>query len=226
MRHKKEWNINMRNPYEVLGVRENTSKEDIKKAYREQAKKYHPDQYGDNPLKDLAEDKMQELNEAYDTLMKGAGSSSNYESSNSYNSSNNYNSTNNSSSYSKGDYTSNNIYQSIRMDLNGGNIPAAEQKLNSMSTKTAEWNYLMGTLHLKKGWHDSAYNLISKACSQEPNNVEYRRSFNELNMRTSNYRDNYYGRRNKDSDMGNLCLNLWCADSICECLGGDLLSCC
>ncbi|MCB2290472.1 J domain-containing protein [Clostridium sp. CS001] len=216
----------MRNPYEVLGVRENASKEDIKKAYREQAKKYHPDQYGDNPLKDLAEDKMQELNEAYDTLMKGTGSSSSYESSNSYNSSNNYNSANNSGSYSNGDYTSNNIYQSIRMDLNSGNIPQAEQKLNSMSTKTAEWNFLMGTLHLKKGWNDSAYNLISKACSQEPNNIEYRRSFNELNMRTSNYRDNYYGRRNKDSDMGNLCLNLWCADSICECLGGDLISCC
>jgi len=216
----------MRNPYEVLGVRESASKEDIKKAYREQAKKYHPDQYGNNPLQDLAEDKMQELNEAYDALMKGTGSSSNYESSNSYNSSNNYNTTNNSGSYSTGDYTSNNIYQSIRMDLNGGNIPQAEQKLNSMSTKTAEWNYLMGSVHLKKGWNDSAYSFISKACSQEPNNVEYRRSFNELNMRNSNYRDNYYGKRNKDTDMGNLCLNLWCADSICECLGGDLLSCC
>ena len=31
-----------------------------------------------------------------------------------------------------------------------------------MNTKTAEWNYLMGTLHLKKGWHDSAYNFIRK----------------------------------------------------------------
>ena len=31
------------------------------------------------------------------------------------------------------------------MDLNSGNISSAEQKLSSMSTKTAEWNYLMGT---------------------------------------------------------------------------------
>ena len=163
MTYKKEWNINMRNPYEVLGVREGASKEDIKKAYREQAKKYHPDQYGNNPLQDLAEDKMQELNEAYDALMK---SNSSYESSNTYNASNNYNSSSsyNSSSNSKGDYTSNNIYQSIRMDLNSGNIPQAEQKLNSMSTKTAEWNFLMGSLHLKKGWNDSAYNFISIAC--------------------------------------------------------------
>jgi molecular chaperone DnaJ len=215
----------MRNPYEVLGVKEGSSKEDIKKAYREQAKKYHPDQYGDNPLQDLAEDKMRELNEAYDSLMKNTSSSNNYGSSNSYNSS----STSSSSSnygYSKDDYANNNIYQSIRMDLNSGNISSAEQKLSSMSTRTAEWNYLMGMVHLKKGWHDSAYNFISKACSGEPNNIEYRRSFNELNTRTSNYRDNYYGRRNKDSDMCNLCVNLWCADSLCECLGGDLISCC
>lgn len=209
----------MENPYEVLGVREGASKEDIKKAYREQAKKYHPDQYGDNPLKDLAEDKMRELNEAYDSLMKNT-------SSNNYGSSNNNNTSHNYSYSSNDDYTNKNIYQSIRMDLNNGNISSAEQKLGSMNTKTAEWNYLMGIVHLKKNWHDSAYNFISKACSMDPNNIEYRRSFNGLNTRSSNYRDNYYGRRNRDSDMGNMCLNLWCADTICECLGGDLISCC
>lgn len=209
----------MTNPYEVLGIKEGTSKEDIKKAYRELAKKYHPDQYGDNPLKDLAEVKMRELNEAYDSLMKNNGSSNN-------SSSNNYSSSNNGST-SSNDYNNNNVYQSIRMDLNGGNLSSAEQKLGSMNTKTAEWNFLMGMVHLKKGWNDSAYTFISRACTQEPNNIEYRRSFNELNTRTSNYRDNYYGRRNNDGGgMGNMCLNLWCADSICECLGGDLISCC
>ncbi len=210
----------MTNPYEVLGIKEGTSKEDIKKAYRELAKKYHPDQYGDNPLKDLAEVKMRELNEAYDSLMK------NHSSSNNNGSSSGYNSQSNSGSTSNDDYTNSNIYQSVRMDLNSGNVPSAEQKLNSMNTKTAEWNFLMGMVHLKKGWHDSAYNFISRACTQDPNNMEYRRSFNELNTRTSNYRDNYYGRRGNDSGMGNMCLNLWCADTICECLGGDLISCC
>ena len=68
------------NPYEVLGVPENASEEEIKKAYKELVKKYHPDKYQDNPLADLAEEKLQEVNEAYDMLMKNrnSGSSSSY----------------------------------------------------------------------------------------------------------------------------------------------------
>ena len=58
------------NPYEVLGVPENATDEQIKNAYKELVKKYHPDRYQDNPLADLAEDKLAEVNEAYDTIMR------------------------------------------------------------------------------------------------------------------------------------------------------------
>ena len=70
----------MNNPYEVLGVSENASDEEIKAAYRKLAKKYHPDNYADSPLADVAEQKMKEINEAYDTInqlrQKGRGSGS------------------------------------------------------------------------------------------------------------------------------------------------------
>ena len=59
------------NPYEVLGVPENADEATIKKAYRELVKKYHPDNYKDNPLADLAKEKLQEVNEAYDILTSG-----------------------------------------------------------------------------------------------------------------------------------------------------------
>ena len=60
----------MRNPYEVLGISPNATDEEVKAAYRQMARKYHPDNYTDNPLSDLAQEKMQEINEAYDTIAR------------------------------------------------------------------------------------------------------------------------------------------------------------
>ena len=54
------------NFYEILNVKTDANDKEIKKAYRVLAKKYHPDTYEGN--KELAEDKMQQINVAYDTL--------------------------------------------------------------------------------------------------------------------------------------------------------------
>ena len=60
----------MNDPYKILGVPEDASDEEIKKAYRELARKYHPDNYHDNPLEDLAQEKMKEINAAYEQITK------------------------------------------------------------------------------------------------------------------------------------------------------------
>ena len=56
----------MTDPYKVLGVSPDASDEEIKKAYRALARKYHPDKYRDSDLADLASEKMKEVNAAYD----------------------------------------------------------------------------------------------------------------------------------------------------------------
>ena len=63
----------MKDPYEILGVSKDASDDDVKAAYRELAKKYHPDKYIDNPLADLAAEKMKEINEAYDKMSETFG---------------------------------------------------------------------------------------------------------------------------------------------------------
>ncbi|MFD3155816.1 DnaJ domain-containing protein [Haloimpatiens sp. FM7330] len=202
----------MTNPYEVLGINQNATVDEIKKAYRQLAKKYHPDQYGNNPLRDLAEERMREINEAYDYLMKNHNN----------NSSNNYNTANNTN------YNSNNItYQTIRLDIQNNNLRDAESKLNQIGTRDAEWNFLMGVLHLRKGWYDSAMQYISTAYNLEPNNPEYRETFNRLNQTNTSYRQGYRNTHRSDSDMCDVCIKLYCADSLCECCcGGDIISCC
>ena len=200
----------MRNPYDVLEIKQGASKEEIKKAYREQVKKYHPDQYGNNPLRDLAEEKLREVNEAYDSLMNKAGSSPGY--------TENGNNSNNSS-YG--------VYNEIRRDLQSGNLRSAEEKLNRITSRDAEWNYLMGLVSFKKGWYDNANNYIVNACNLDPNNLEYRQTLNNLQNRNTGYRQSYNGRNTGgDSDFCNVCTSLWCADSLCECFGGDLIGCC
>lgn len=198
----------MRDPYEVLGVKQGASQDEIKKAYRELAKKYHPDQYGNNPLKDLAEEKMREINEAYDYLLKN-GSNKSY-SSGSYSSESSYSSNENNSTYN-----------SIRMDINNGNLNGAEQKLNSVRTRDAEWNFLMGSLYMRKGYYDNAYNYISTAYNMNPQNPEYRNAFETLNQRNTSYRRPYYGGAGNDRDnCFNICVTVWCTEQMCDCLGG------
>ena len=62
-----------KDPYKILGVSPTASDAEIKSAYKELVKKYHPDQYQDNPLADVAEEKMSEINAAYDHDFKTWG---------------------------------------------------------------------------------------------------------------------------------------------------------
>ncbi|MBS5305440.1 MULTISPECIES: J domain-containing protein [Clostridium] len=203
------------NPYEVLGLKPGATQEEIKKAYRNLIKQYHPDQYGDNPLKDLAEEKMRDINAAYDALTKNAGNT--YSSSNSSNSS--YNSSSSDNSY---------MFSEIRRLIQSGNFAEAENKLNSISNnRNAEWNFLYGVLLTNKGWFDAGLKHIQTAVNMDPNNFEYRQTLNSLHQRTQAYSNNYY--RTTGSNNANACdccINLWCLDSICECMGGDLIGCC
>lgn len=207
----------MKNPYEVLGLKQGASQEEIKKAYRELVKKYHPDRHTNNELKDLAQEKMREINEAYDTLTKNPSYSSS--SAGGYSSS--------SSSSSNSSSSNSYIFQRVRQLINANNLQAAEAELSKISIKNAEWFYLRGVINMKKGWYSQAYDDISTASNMEPSSAEYRAALNNLRYANNQYSNNQYKRTaNTGMSCCDTCTCLCCADSCCECCGGDIISCC
>lgn len=195
----------MRDPYEVLGVKRGDSKEEIKRVYRELAKKYHPDRHGNNPLSDLAEEKFKEINTAYDMIMKELENGS-------YNN-NNYR-----------EYDNNNFHK-IREYMNRGDFHSARQALSNMSDRSAQWYYLMGICSIRLGLYEEGSDFIKRAHFMEPNNIEYRNAYESM-MNTKRAYSSKAQNYHRGGDMGDLCCKLYCADCCCECCGGDLISCC
>jgi molecular chaperone DnaJ len=191
----------MRDPYEVLGVRPGASQEEIRTAYRELAKKYHPDKYQNNPLGDLAVEKMKEINEAYEFLMKqGGGSSAGPGSSGSY----------------RPGRSGNPVYNDIRQAINRGDLQYASSKLGGISDRTAEWYYLNGVVSMNRGWYDQAVSNIQTAVSMEPNNGEYRQALNAVMGQAGGYQAGAYGRGYGDAERQMCqCLSCYCCMDAC-----------
>ncbi len=201
----------MKDPYSILGVDKNATDEQIKAAYKELARKYHPDNYADNPLSDLAEDKMAEINAAYDSIMNMRKNRGNKN-------------TNSGNSYS---YSSNSQYPDIRNYINQGRFDDAQALLDGVpiEKRDAEWYFLNGTVLYRRGWYDDAYTSFATACRMDPSNPEYRASFARVQNSRRGFQGNGYNRSTECTGC-DVCQGLICADCCCECLGGDLIRCC
>lgn len=210
-----------KNPYAVLGVTENATDEQIKSAYRELAKKYHPDNYQDSPLRDLATEKMKEINEAYDEVQRMRKEGRSYSSS-----SNNY-------GYNAGGYNNSYTrtnYPDVRNFIRNGRLDDAQTILNGVpaTNRDAEWYFLQGMINYNKGWTDQAYSYFKTACDMDPANTEFRQTFNRINQQRV-YTSPEYNRTHSTGcgcSSCDICTALCCADACCECMGRDLCRCC
>lgn len=202
----------MKDPYTVLGVARDATDDEIKKAYRALARKYHPDNYTDSNLADVAEEKMKEVNEAYDTIQKmRAGGSAGQQ-------------------YSSGSYSGTSTeFIRVRQLFNQGQFAEAELILDAtpQSQRNAEWNFLKGCVMLKRGFLFDAQKYIETACYMDPSNAEYRQVKQQMRASASGYGSPYNtSRYSSNCSTGDLCASLLCADCLCECCGGDLIRCC
>ena len=223
----------MTDPYKVLGVSPSATDDEVKDAYRKLAKKYHPDQYADSPLKDLADEKMKEINEAYDQIQRQRKQQSSRA----------------GQGYSQGGYSQGGYsrgyagqrsyagggsqFADIRQLLNANRVSDAEELLEGIpqSRRDAEWYFLRGRVFYVRGWLDQAYNYYVRANQMSPGNAEYQTALNQLMWQRNTGRPagGYGDYRNVQTGGASgcdMCMGLICADTCCECMGGDLISCC
>ncbi len=157
--------MDTREAYSVLGLREGAGEEEVKAAYRALAQKYSPDAYEAGPLREDAEAKMNELNEAFDTLMgvirtgqapdnggaaRGGGRSERF--------------------------------RAIRQELQNGSVDQALEQLKTIAggENDAEWNFLTGSAYYYKGWLAEAMRYFETACRLAPQNREYAAALRNL----------------------------------------------
>lgn len=222
----------MNDPYSILGVTRGATDKEIKKAYREKSRKYHPDSYPDESQKKWAENKFREVQEAYNQIVderSGKGGQS----------------------YGYGDYggqTGQNYSEEDQHLMAAMNYIRARRYneainvLNSMSERSARWYYFSSYANLGLGNNVVAMDYAKKACEMDPGNQEYMQYYQRLQQGGGvggfgspfggGYGGGYggyggYGNYggNSGGGTGSLCCDLWCADTLCECMGDDLCAC-
>ncbi len=198
----------MNNAYEILGISRGANEQELMNAYRRIAGELQSGAYSTEE----AQKRMEQLNWAYDTVLNEIRGTSDY--------ANNYSNNQSQSNFNGSQFSD------VRQRLNAGRLDDAETILDGIhpQMRNAEWNYLKGVIHQRRGWLNEAYKYYQTACSMDPQNPEYAAAFNALN---NNARGGYKTARNSSGDgVCDICTGLLCADCCCECCGGDLIPCC
>lgn len=176
----------VQDPYKTLGVSPDASDEEIKKAYRDLAKRYHPDR---NPGDEAAAKRMNEINAAYDqikngTAQQGYGGGSAYQQYGGYQQYGNWAGWDawgdfggaRQQQYERSEYTAaknyirNGMYREALNALLGVPVPERDGK----------WYYLTAGANMYMGNKIAALDAAKKAVEIDPGNEEYRRLLQQL----------------------------------------------
>lgn len=218
-------------PYKVLGVSQNATDDEVKKAYRALSRKYHPDANVNNPNKAEAEEMFKRVQQSYDEIMKMRTRGSSYQGSsygsnqgNGYGPFGGFYQNAYQNNYQNQYRSESNIpleFQAVRNFLNAGHYQDALNVLNRMERthRNAMWYFLRAVANNGLGNQMNALEDARIATQLEPNNMQYRSFYQQLQSGGGFY-------RNMSSDYGreemlgsSLCCQLCLLSLCCPCNG-------
>ena len=187
-------------PYKVLGVSRDASDEEIKKAYRKLAKKYHPDLH---PGDQEAAKQMQRINAAYEQIKNPEQASYGQRGYDPFGGYDPFHGHSNRGEQSDAQRYQQAAWQYIRYRR----FQEALNTLNSISEKDARWYYLSSLANFGLGNQVTAMEHIRRAVSMEPDNPEYLRTLEAMENGGIRYREQAGGFKGFQMS-GNPCASL------------------
>lgn len=230
----------MKNPYEVLGIPESATDEEVKKAYRALSRKYHPDANVNNPNKAQAEEKFKEIQQAYQKVMQirenggvdpeaaqgsyggSAGSAGGY---GSYGGYGGFGGFGGYGSYggSSGSYGSQNTgdvrLQAAENYIRNRHFAEALHVLSEITEHNARWYYLSAMANSGQGNNVVAKQHAQQAAAMEPNNMIYRQLLQQMEYGGQWYQsmgENY----GNPFEGGDWCMKICLLNAMCGCCCG------
>ncbi len=220
----------MRNPYDVLGVPNGASEEEVKKAYRHLSRIYHPDANVNNPNKEQAEEKFKEVQQAYQQIMKEKeqgfsdfGSGSGFGSGFGFGGFGGFG----QAGRSGGSYSETEVHmQAVRNFISSGHYQEALRLLSEIEERSAMWYYYSALANSGSGNNLVAKQHASLAAQMEPDNLQYRQLVSQLENGGNWYRGMGETYGNPITTGGGWCTELCIANLLCNCLcGGRFIMC-
>ncbi len=213
----------MSNPYSVLGVSRDASEDEIKKAYRELSRKYHPDANVNNPNREKAEEMFKLVQQAYDQIMNerkngGQGTFEGYGpfGQGGYGPFGGFGGAGTHSSYGEEDT----YYTAAANYINSRHFQEALNVLGNIQNRTAQWYFLSALANNGAGNNMIAMDHAQTALNMEPDNLQYQQLVQVLQSGSQWYTDRQYSYGGDQSGMfccGDPCTTLCLINLCCPC---------
>ena len=156
------------NAFEILGLPSTATRDEVKDKYNELRKQYLEDRFKPGDEGERAAEKLQELDVAYRDAMDAIDEREQR--------ANRAANADNATS----DNGATDDYESIRQQIKDNKLDEAQDALDQIIDRTAEWHYLQSILFYKRNWFLESKKQLEMACQMEPNNKRYKQSLDKL----------------------------------------------